>query len=35
VDLYERIYGYQPDLDDAAIRTVVLQAEALAAEVTR
>ena len=30
-----RKYGYPPDLEDAAIRTVVLQAEALAAEVTR
>jgi len=29
-----RKYGYPPDLEDAAIRTVVLQAEALAAEVT-
>jgi type I restriction enzyme R subunit len=28
-----RQYGYPPDLEDAAIRTVVLQAEALAAEV--
>ena len=28
-----RKYGYPPDLEDAAIRTVVLQAEALAAEV--
>jgi type I restriction enzyme R subunit len=28
-----RKYGYPPDLQDAAIRTVVLQAEALAAEV--
>jgi len=28
-----RFYGYPPDLEDAAIRTVVLQAEALAAEV--
>jgi type I restriction enzyme R subunit len=28
-----RRYGYPPDLEDAAIRTVVLQAEALAAEV--
>jgi type I restriction enzyme R subunit len=27
-----RKYGYPPDLEDAAIRTVVLQAEALAAE---
>ena len=29
-----RKYGYPPDLEDAAIRTVVLQAEALAAEVS-
>ena len=28
-----RKYGYPPDLEDAAIRTVVLQAEALAAEI--
>ncbi len=28
-----RKYGYPPDLEDAAIRTVELQAEALAAEV--
>jgi type I restriction enzyme R subunit len=28
-----RQYGYPPDLEDAAIRTVVLQAEALAAEI--
>jgi type I restriction enzyme R subunit len=28
-----RKYGYPPDLEDAAIKTVVLQAEALAAEV--
>jgi type I restriction enzyme R subunit len=28
-----RKYGYPPDLEDAAIRTVVLQAEALAVEV--
>ena len=28
-----RKYSYPPDLEDAAIRTVVLQAEALAAEV--
>jgi type I restriction enzyme, R subunit len=28
-----RKYGYPPDLEDSAIRTVVLQAEALAAEV--
>ena len=27
------VIGYPPDLQDAAIRTVVLQAEALAAEV--
>jgi len=30
-----RKYGYPPDLEDAAIRTVVLQAEALAAEVAK
>jgi type I restriction enzyme R subunit len=29
-----RKYGYPPDLEDAAIKTVVLQAEALAAEVS-
>jgi len=28
-----RKYGYPPDLEDAAIKTVVLQAEALAAVV--
>ena len=30
-----RKYGYPPDLEDAAIRTVVLQAEALASEVAK
>jgi type I restriction enzyme R subunit len=28
-----RKYGYPPDLEDSAVRTVVLQAEALAMEI--
>jgi hypothetical protein len=30
---WRKLLGYPPDLEDAAIRTVVLQAEVLAAEV--